>query len=196
MSNPFPNILYHAISQSRLREAVNKPLLLGHSKFYLDPEGKKLGIWLADELKFVASDNSYGREETGEVLDAWDKDFMRKVTGREDTEALEIRVSKPAIVLQIEGLTEGNLLQHPLLHNQCFFMGDIPWEKVKKFLVPKEEKETEGVAKELAETLKSKGVSVEIESYDPMAFEPAFEIKEELRNEKRTFGESGKGDLK
>lgn len=196
MSNPLPNTLFHSISQSRLREAVTKPALPGHSKFHYDPEGKTPGIWLADELKFVASDNPYGKEETGEVLDIWDKNFMREITGREDAEALEIKVQRPAIVLQVEGLSEGDLLQHPLLHNQFFFTGDIPWEKVKKFLVPAKEKESEATARKLAETLnRESGYSVSVESYDPMAFEPAFELKKESRNE-LNLGESAKGKLK
>jgi len=195
MSSPFPNTLFHAISQSRLREAVTKPTLPGHSKFHYDPEGKIPGIWLADELKFVASDNPYGKEETGEILDIWDKDFMRKVTGRDDAEALVIKRQRPAIVLQVEGLDEGDLLQHPLLHNQFFYTGDIPWEKVKKFLVPIKDKEAEDTARELAETLnRNARRTVNVETYDQMAFEPIFEVKQELRN-KLSLGETGKGKL-
>lgn len=73
-----------------------------------------------------------------------------------------------SIVLQVEGLDEKNILQHPLLSDQFFYRGNIPWRNVKKLLVRDHDEDAEKRAKDIAVMLKrDHGLEIGIETYDP-----------------------------
>lgn len=182
MSKAFPDTFYHSLSQDRLSGAIHKDSLPGLSRFHLDREGKKPGVWLTDKLEFVLK-NGYGGEQSDEVIDTWDAEFMAKITGRPDAEPLVIRKTIPGIIIELTDLEEERLLQHPLFPEQFFYIGNIDWQKVKGFLVREHDTETEVTARNLAEILKSeKGVEIGVRTFRPLDYLENEPIKKELKN--------------
>lgn len=182
MSKAFPGVFYHSLSQSRLSDAVQKDALPGLSRFHLDPDGKSPGVWLSDSLSFVARENRYGREQSDEVLDTWDADFMRKITGKDDAEVLVITKPIPPVVLKIEGLDEDRLLQHPLLPVQFFYRGDIDWSRVKSFMYAEHDDEAMEAARKLSGVLRERGIEITVEGYKPSDVMEGLKIKTNENN--------------
>lgn len=193
MSKTFPTTFYHSISQTRLKDAVKQEALPGLSRFHLDPEGKNPGVWLSDNLTFVAKDQRYGGEQSDEVLATWDANLMAKITGNKDAKPLVIKKPISPIVLEIRDLEEDRLLQHPLLHEQYFYSGDLDWRKVRSFKVAENDKKTEEVAETLARALKEKGIEVEVETYKMRDIREDFEIKQNLNSTKKLTREDNEG---
>lgn len=152
MSKAFPDIFYHSLSQARLKDSVAKgeDALRGISRFHLDPERRNPGVWISDSLPFLV-ERGYGNEQSDETIG----DFK---IGDET-----ISVQKPvlSIVLQLEGIDEGKILQHPLLLEQFFHIGDIPWANVKNMLIREHDEDAEKTARDVAARLK-KEFEVEI----------------------------------
>lgn len=182
MSKAFPDTFYHSLSQTRLKGAIHEDALPGLSRFHLDPDGKNLGVWLTDKLEFVLK-NGYGGEQSDEVIDTWDAEFMAKITGRPDAEPLVIKKGIPGIILELTDLEEDRLLQHPILPEQFFYGGSIDWKKVKGFLVREHDTETEATARSLADTLKNeRGVEIGVRTFQPLDYLTEEPIKNELVN--------------
>ena len=157
MSKAFPDTFYHSLSQARLEDAAKHPALRGLSRFHLDPEGKNLGVWMSDNLPLLV-EGGYGNEQSDEVI------------GEFNYKGETIAVKKPimSVVLQFEGLDEGQILQHPILPEQFFHIGDIPWTNVRKMLVREHDEDAEKTARELVGALKDKfGAEIGIETFNP-----------------------------
>lgn len=178
MLEAFSSTFYHSISQAKLKDAVKKETLPGLSRFHLDPKGENPGIWLTDDLKFVAKNNRYGAEQSDEVIDTWDAEFMAKVIGNKDAKPLVITKPIHPIILELRDLEEDRLLQHPIFHQQYFYIGDLDWRKVKSFRIAENDTETEEAARQLTRVLAERGIVVEIESYKYKDVED-YEIKKE-----------------
>jgi hypothetical protein len=154
-----PNTLYHSISQARLKEAVDQDQLPGHSTLHHDPTGKMRGIWLSDELTPIV-DAHHGLEQSDEIIGT-----LPLPSG----EVIEVKKPVFPIILEVKGLDKENLLPHIIDPHQFFYVGNIEWDRVKKFLVPHKEPEVSNVAEELAQRLKvERDVTVEVETFDPM----------------------------
>lgn len=189
MSKAFPTTFYHSISQSRLKSIIHEDALPGLSRFHLDPNGRNPGVWLTNKLGLV-SKNKYGEEQSDEIIDTWDAEFMAKITGKPDASPLVIKETIPGIILELTGLDENKLIQHPLLPDQFFYGGNIDWKKIKDFLVREHDTNTETSAQSLADTLKNeKGVEIGVKTFQPLDYLENEPIQKELINNTTLEGE-------
>lgn len=190
MSKPFPDILYHSISQSRLQvAALQNDSLPGLSRFHFDPEGKNPGCWLSNDLPYLVT-SGHGKEDTGEIVGK----FI--LPGKE--EPITVTRTQAPIFLQLESLEEERLLQHPMLQSQFFYTGDVAWAKIKRLLIPEGDSRLEEEARKIMQDLKRRfDIDIELERYDRISMiERAQSGRLENRNklpfEKVSFGSEGK----
>lgn len=159
MSKAFPDVFYHSISQNKLKITVENRSagLPGLSRFHLDPERKMPGVWISDNLPLLI-EGGYGNEQSEEIIGEF----------KIGNETISVKKPVMSIILQLEGLDEEQILQHPILPEQFFYIGDIPWINVKKMLVRQHDEDAEKTARELAERLKRDfGAEIGIETFDP-----------------------------
>lgn len=185
MSKAFPERFFYSISQANLREAATQVSLPGKSRFHLDPERRAPGVWLTDQLSF-AFRNKYGLEQSDESLG----------TVKIGSKIIDVKKPILPIILEFRELDEKNLLQHPLLPDQFFHVGDIDWSKVRAFLVADKDKETEAIARTLAEDLGKRGHVIEISFFRPQDLPHPMESTELKINEMNLKDLDGGGENK
>ncbi|OGH48273.1 MAG: hypothetical protein A3A51_00540 [Candidatus Levybacteria bacterium RIFCSPLOWO2_01_FULL_39_10] len=150
-------IQYHAISQSRLLNlAINSSSVTGQSRFHLDQKGENLGIWTSSELPLLI-DGGYGNERANEVIGEYEL----------DGEKHQIRKPLFAIVLQIIDAPNRTLV-NPLVPDQTFLVGDVPWNNVVNLLIREGNVDSRETAERVIFTLRERfGLNIGIETFDP-----------------------------
>jgi hypothetical protein len=150
-------VLYHAISQNKLLYlAKNSTSVVGISRFHLDQKGEDLGIWTSSELPLLI-DGGYGNEKSDEVIGEYEL----------DGEKHKIRKPLFAIVIQIVD-APNRALVNPLVPDQTFLVGDVPWSSVAKLLVREGNDDSHIAAEKVRSAIKERfGLNIGIETFDP-----------------------------